>query len=118
MPTRTLNTINLDDLEKFAKLLHDIEPLVDKLLAAAAVLPQIQEIADKGVNVLSIDDRFMRRAEAAKCLCMSQNEITKLVKAGKLTPYYTPNSSVRKFNFKEVKALAKTEPWEVKVRDD
>ena len=113
MPSRQLNTINLGDLEKFAKLLHDIEPLVDKLIAAAAVLPQVLAAADKSVAVLPIEDRFIRSGDVAKFLCISQADITKLVKAKLLTPYYTPNSSHRKFSLNEVKTLAKAEPWEV-----
>lgn len=113
MATRALNTINLDDLEKFAKLLHETEPLVDKLLAAAAVLPQVLAAADKSVAVLPIEERYIRSGDVAKFLCISQADITKLVNAKLLTPYYTPNSSHRKFSLNEVKTLAKAEPWEV-----
>ena len=113
MATRPLSTINLDDLEKFAKLLHEIEPLVDKLIAAAAVLPQVLAAADKSVAVLPIEERFIRAGDVAKFLCISQAAITKLVKAQLLTPYYTPNSSRRKFSLNEVKTLAKAEPWRI-----
>lgn len=113
MATRALSTVNLDDLKKFAKLLHEIEPLVDKLIAAAAVLPQVLAAADKAVAVLPIEERFIRSGDVAKFLCISQADITKLVNAKLLTPYYTPNSSHRKFSLNEVKTLAKTKTWKV-----
>lgn len=104
-------TIDLKALEKAATILHDIEPILDKLNAAYPALQLIKELGSNS-TLIPIEDRFLKNCDAAKFLSVSPSTISILVKHGKLTPYYV-NSEQRRFKLSELKALAKTEAWRV-----
>ena len=52
-------------------------------------------------------DMLIQQSEAAKVLDVNTTSISRFVREGILTPYYTPFSTRRKFWLSEVKALAK-----------
>ena len=108
-------TIDLNALEKAAAILHDIEPILDKLNAAYPALQLLEKLGDDAFKIIN-HDCFITSGEAAKMLGISSGDITSLVNHKFLTPYYV-NSHVRKFKLSEVKALPSDKPCMLRSKD-
>ena len=80
------------DLQELREISRTVTPELIRFL-------ELSQNADTSIMLV-------RQGEAARVLNVNRDAITQFVKAGLLTPYYTPNSRQRKFWLSEVKALA------------
>ncbi|MBR1807571.1 MAG: hypothetical protein IJ774_14445 [Selenomonadaceae bacterium] len=105
-----MKTLDLDALGKFVDKAQQLREI------AAEVQPFLELLKnlDGKDLLLKPPDRLIRAKDAAKILCVGQDTIGKLVKAGLLTPLYV-NSEQRKFWLSEVMKLPRTKPWQLEV---
>lgn len=86
------------DLQELREISRTVTPELIRFL-------ELSQNADTSIMPIK-GDVLVRQGEAARVLNVNRDAITQFVKAGLLTPYYTPNSRQRKFWLSEVKALA------------
>ena len=103
-----MNTLDLDALDKLIRKAQKLQALVADLQPFLELVRQLD-----GKEIVTVPtDRLIRASEVAKILCIDNNAIGKLVKAGLLTPLYV-NSEQQKFWLSEVMKLPRKKPWRI-----
>ncbi|MBR2214391.1 MAG: hypothetical protein IJ849_01375 [Selenomonadaceae bacterium] len=97
--------MKLAELDALLEKGEKLKRLLEGNPEIAAFASALRECRDP---VLVIEqDRLVRAGEAAKILGCNQNTVNGYVCMGKLTAWYTPGSTQRKYKLSEVWALAR-----------
>ena len=96
-------TISLDALDAMLAKGQELKSLLESSPEIAAFAEALKET--KGPILVLPGERFIRAGEAAKILGVNENTISQYARQGKLTAYYTPGSSHRKYMLSAVLAL-------------
>ncbi|MBR2215998.1 MAG: hypothetical protein IJ849_09600 [Selenomonadaceae bacterium] len=95
--------MKLDDLDEALEKAQRLRALLTDTPALVA-FAEAMHSAREPLLILE-EDRLVRAGEAAKILGVNANTIGMWVKDGRLTPWYTPGNSQRKFKLSEVWAI-------------
>ena len=96
-------SISLDALDAMLAKGQELKALLESSPEIAAFAEALRET--KGPILVLPGERFIRAGEAAKILGVNENTISQYARQGRLTAYYTPGSSHRKYMLSAVLAL-------------